>query len=191
MLLLVHIYHCQVHPPTTQTNWCARINTLQHVCLHTEAVRRPTRRLCLKSAQKYKSPLRLQLQRNLIGSIAQVAFWTFSDHRRLMCVWILPSLSILTNTFVCPYQEIEQRLQQQAALSPSSGPTGPNASKTDTMIRHHALRQVHAFIHLMVLCLPPGFVATKLKLDVDVYILCLHQPFSYVFNWYWVKYKKD
>ncbi|KAM9838609.1 LOW QUALITY PROTEIN: transcriptional repressor p66-beta [Aulostomus maculatus] len=38
-------------------------------------------------------------------------------------------------------QEIEQRLQQQAALSPSSAPTGPNASKTDSMIRHHALRQ--------------------------------------------------
>lgn len=44
---------------------------------------------------------------------------------------------------VPPYQEIEQRLQQQAALSPSSAPTGPNASKTDSMIRHHALRQVH------------------------------------------------
>lgn len=43
---------------------------------------------------------------------------------------------------VSPCQEIEQRLQQQAALSPSSAPTGPNASKTDTMIRHHALRQV-------------------------------------------------
>lgn len=39
MLLLVHIYHCWIHPPTTQTN-C--INTHQHVCLHTEAVRRPT-----------------------------------------------------------------------------------------------------------------------------------------------------
>ncbi|XP_075907577.1 transcriptional repressor p66-beta [Nelusetta ayraudi] len=50
----------------------------------------------------------------------------------------------LKNAFVKALQqeqEIEQRLQQQAALSPSSGPTGPNASKTDTMIRHHALRQ--------------------------------------------------
>ncbi|XP_010746720.1 transcriptional repressor p66-beta isoform X4 [Larimichthys crocea] len=53
----------------------------------------------------------------------------------------------LKNAFVKALQqeqEIEQRLQQQAALSPSSAPTGPNASKTDTMIRHHALRQVHA-----------------------------------------------
>ncbi|XP_019960867.1 transcriptional repressor p66-beta isoform X2 [Paralichthys olivaceus] len=54
----------------------------------------------------------------------------------------------LKNAFVKALQqeqEIEQRLQQQAALSPSSVPTGPNASKTDTMIRHHALRQVHMF----------------------------------------------
>uniref|UniRef100_A0A671WIS0 GATA zinc finger domain containing 2B n=1 Tax=Sparus aurata TaxID=8175 RepID=A0A671WIS0_SPAAU len=52
----------------------------------------------------------------------------------------------LKNAFVKALQqeqEIEQRLQQQAALSPSSAPTGPNASKTDSMIRHHALRQVH------------------------------------------------
>ncbi|XP_039977420.1 transcriptional repressor p66-beta [Xiphias gladius] len=50
----------------------------------------------------------------------------------------------LKNAFVKALQqeqEIEQRLQQQAALSPNSVPTGPNASKTDTMIRHHALRQ--------------------------------------------------
>ncbi|XP_040909099.1 transcriptional repressor p66-beta [Toxotes jaculatrix] len=50
----------------------------------------------------------------------------------------------LKNAFVKALQqeqEIEQRLQQQVALSPSSVPTGPNASKTDTMIRHHALRQ--------------------------------------------------
>ncbi|KAF0047732.1 hypothetical protein F2P81_001365 [Scophthalmus maximus] len=50
----------------------------------------------------------------------------------------------LKNAFVKALQqeqEIEQRLQQQAALSPCSVPTGPNASKTDTMIRHHALRQ--------------------------------------------------
>ncbi|XP_068431393.1 transcriptional repressor p66-beta [Clinocottus analis] len=50
----------------------------------------------------------------------------------------------LKNAFVKALQqeqEIEQRLQQQAALSPSSAATGPNASKTDTMIRHHALRQ--------------------------------------------------
>uniref|UniRef100_A0A3Q3J7I2 GATA-type domain-containing protein n=1 Tax=Monopterus albus TaxID=43700 RepID=A0A3Q3J7I2_MONAL len=50
----------------------------------------------------------------------------------------------LKNAFVKALQqeqEIEQRLQQQAALSPSSAPTGPSASKTDSMIRHHALRQ--------------------------------------------------
>ncbi|KAM9307074.1 transcriptional repressor p66-beta [Pholidichthys leucotaenia] len=50
----------------------------------------------------------------------------------------------LKNAFVKALQqeqEIEQRLQQQAALSPSSVAAGPNASKTDTMIRHHALRQ--------------------------------------------------
>ncbi|XP_037119417.1 transcriptional repressor p66-beta isoform X2 [Syngnathus acus] len=49
----------------------------------------------------------------------------------------------LKNAFVKALQqeqEIEQRLQQ-AALSPSSAPSGPNASKTDSLIRHHALRQ--------------------------------------------------
>ncbi|XP_029919096.1 transcriptional repressor p66-beta [Myripristis murdjan] len=50
----------------------------------------------------------------------------------------------LKNAFVKALQqeqEIEQRLQQQAALSPSSAPPGSNATKTDSMIRHHALRQ--------------------------------------------------
>ncbi|XP_037549528.1 transcriptional repressor p66-beta [Nematolebias whitei] len=50
----------------------------------------------------------------------------------------------LKNAFVKALQqeqEIEQRLQQQAALSPSSAPTGSNVSKTDSMIRQHALRQ--------------------------------------------------
>uniref|UniRef100_A0A087XRB5 GATA zinc finger domain containing 2B n=1 Tax=Poecilia formosa TaxID=48698 RepID=A0A087XRB5_POEFO len=50
----------------------------------------------------------------------------------------------LKNAFVKALQqeqEIEQRLQQQAALSPSSAATGSNVSKTDTMIRQHALRQ--------------------------------------------------
>ncbi|XP_036001510.1 transcriptional repressor p66-beta [Fundulus heteroclitus] len=50
----------------------------------------------------------------------------------------------LKNAFVKALQqeqEIEQRLQQQAALSPSSASTGSNISKTDTMIRQHALRQ--------------------------------------------------
>ncbi|XP_020788441.1 transcriptional repressor p66-beta [Boleophthalmus pectinirostris] len=50
----------------------------------------------------------------------------------------------LKNAFVKALQqeqEIEQRLQQQATLSPSSSSTGSNSSKTDSMIRHHALRQ--------------------------------------------------
>ncbi|XP_072572243.1 transcriptional repressor p66-beta-like isoform X3 [Paramormyrops kingsleyae] len=51
----------------------------------------------------------------------------------------------LKNAFVKALQqeqEIEQRLQQQAALSPSSAQTVPSISKADSMIRHHALRQV-------------------------------------------------
>ncbi|XP_048881188.1 transcriptional repressor p66-beta-like isoform X4 [Brienomyrus brachyistius] len=51
----------------------------------------------------------------------------------------------LKNAFVKALQqeqEIEQRLQQQAALSPSSAQTVPSISKPDSMIRHHALRQV-------------------------------------------------
>ncbi|XP_015192181.2 transcriptional repressor p66-beta isoform X2 [Lepisosteus oculatus] len=50
----------------------------------------------------------------------------------------------LKNAFVKALQqeqEIEQRLQQQAALSPSSAPAVPNVSKPESMIRHHALRQ--------------------------------------------------
>ncbi|XP_041868199.1 transcriptional repressor p66-beta [Melanotaenia boesemani] len=50
----------------------------------------------------------------------------------------------LKNAFVKALQqeqEIEQRLQQQAALSPSSAPTASSVSKTDSMIRQHALRQ--------------------------------------------------
>ncbi|KAK0151926.1 Transcriptional repressor p66-beta [Merluccius polli] len=50
----------------------------------------------------------------------------------------------LKNAFVKALQqeqEIEQRLQQQAALSPSTAPSGQNASKPEAMIRHHALRQ--------------------------------------------------
>ncbi|XP_046874880.1 transcriptional repressor p66-beta [Hypomesus transpacificus] len=50
----------------------------------------------------------------------------------------------LKNAFVKALQqeqEIEQRLQQQAALSPSTAHTLPNVSKAETMIRHHALRQ--------------------------------------------------
>ncbi|KPP66469.1 transcriptional repressor p66-beta-like [Scleropages formosus] len=49
----------------------------------------------------------------------------------------------LKNAFVKALQQeqIEQRLQQQAALSPSSAQTVPSVSKAESMIRHHALRQ--------------------------------------------------
>ncbi|XP_057210655.1 transcriptional repressor p66-beta [Triplophysa rosa] len=50
----------------------------------------------------------------------------------------------LKNAFVKALQqeqEIEQRLQQQAALSPSSAQTVPSVSKGESLIRHHALRQ--------------------------------------------------
>ncbi|KAM6899494.1 transcriptional repressor p66-beta [Xenentodon cancila] len=50
----------------------------------------------------------------------------------------------LKNAFVKALQqeqEIEQRLQQQATLSPSSAATGSSVSKTDGLIRQHALRQ--------------------------------------------------
>ncbi|XP_041099091.1 transcriptional repressor p66-beta isoform X2 [Polyodon spathula] len=50
----------------------------------------------------------------------------------------------LKNAFVKALQqeqEIEQRLQQQASLSPSSAPTVPSGSKSDNLLRHHALRQ--------------------------------------------------
>ncbi|KAI4888983.1 hypothetical protein NFI96_028058 [Prochilodus magdalenae] len=50
----------------------------------------------------------------------------------------------LKNAFVKALQqeqEIEQRLQQQAALSPSSAQTVTSVSKAESMIRHHALRQ--------------------------------------------------
>ncbi|NXV55127.1 P66B protein, partial [Molothrus ater] len=41
---------------------------------------------------------------------------------------------------VCP-QEIEQRLQQQAALSPTAAPAVPSVGKQDGILRHHTLRQ--------------------------------------------------
>ncbi|XP_066530883.1 transcriptional repressor p66-beta isoform X2 [Hoplias malabaricus] len=50
----------------------------------------------------------------------------------------------LKNAFVKALQqeqEIEQRLQQQAALSPSAAQTVPSVSKAESMIQHHALRQ--------------------------------------------------
>ncbi|NXD58829.1 P66B protein, partial [Corvus moneduloides] len=39
-------------------------------------------------------------------------------------------------------QEIEQRLQQQAALSPTAAPAVPSVGKQDGILRHHTLRQV-------------------------------------------------
>lgn len=39
-------------------------------------------------------------------------------------------------------QEIEQRLQQQAALSPTAAPAVSNVSKQESILRHHTLRQV-------------------------------------------------
>lgn len=41
-----------------------------------------------------------------------------------------------------PAQEIEQRLQQQAALSPTAAPAVPSVGKQDGILRHHTLRQV-------------------------------------------------
>ncbi|NXK70600.1 P66B protein, partial [Sylvietta virens] len=40
-----------------------------------------------------------------------------------------------------PAQEIEQRLQQQAALSPTAAPAVPSVGKQDGILRHHSLRQ--------------------------------------------------
>ncbi|NXK76352.1 P66B protein, partial [Amazona guildingii] len=42
----------------------------------------------------------------------------------------------------CAAQEIEQRLQQQAALSPTAAPPGGSGSKQEGIMRHHTLRQV-------------------------------------------------
>ncbi|NXY87370.1 P66B protein, partial [Alcedo cyanopectus] len=53
----------------------------------------------------------------------------------------------LKNAFVKALQqeqEIEQRLQQQAALSPPAAPAVPSGSKQDGILRHHTLRQVGA-----------------------------------------------
>ncbi|XP_045838991.1 transcriptional repressor p66-beta isoform X2 [Meles meles] len=50
----------------------------------------------------------------------------------------------LKNAFVKALQqeqEIEQRLQQQAALSPTAAPAVSSVSKQDTILRHHTLRQ--------------------------------------------------
>ncbi|XP_047560146.1 transcriptional repressor p66-beta isoform X3 [Lutra lutra] len=50
----------------------------------------------------------------------------------------------LKNAFVKALQqeqEIEQRLQQQAALSPTAAPAVSSVSKQDTIMRHHTLRQ--------------------------------------------------
>ncbi|XP_062367658.1 transcriptional repressor p66-beta isoform X2 [Cinclus cinclus] len=50
----------------------------------------------------------------------------------------------LKNAFVKALQqeqEIEQRLQQQAALSPTAAPAVPSVAKQDGILRHHTLRQ--------------------------------------------------
>ncbi|XP_064416650.1 transcriptional repressor p66-beta isoform X2 [Latimeria chalumnae] len=50
----------------------------------------------------------------------------------------------LKNAFVKALQqeqEIEQRLQQQAALSPTAAPTVTSLNKQESIIRHHSLRQ--------------------------------------------------
>ncbi|XP_063277289.1 transcriptional repressor p66-beta isoform X2 [Prinia subflava] len=50
----------------------------------------------------------------------------------------------LKNAFVKALQqeqEIEQRLQQQAALSPTAAPAVPSVGKQDGILRHHTLRQ--------------------------------------------------
>ncbi|XP_032753764.1 transcriptional repressor p66-beta isoform X4 [Rattus rattus] len=54
----------------------------------------------------------------------------------------------LKNAFVKALQqeqEIEQRLQQQAALSPTTAPAVSSVSKQETIMRHHTLRQVRNF----------------------------------------------
>lgn len=57
MLLLVHIYHCQIHPPTTQTYKLMRQNTYSPTCMPTYrgCTQAYMCRLCVESAQKYKS----------------------------------------------------------------------------------------------------------------------------------------
>uniref|UniRef100_A0A8C8BHV2 GATA zinc finger domain containing 2B n=1 Tax=Otus sunia TaxID=257818 RepID=A0A8C8BHV2_9STRI len=53
----------------------------------------------------------------------------------------------LKNAFVKALQqeqEIEQRLQQQAALSPTAAPAVSSVSKQENIMRHHTLRQVSA-----------------------------------------------
>lgn len=59
----------------------------------------------------------------------------------------------LKNAFVKALQqeqEIEQRLQQQAALSPTTAPAVSSVSKQETIMRHHTLRQVRSFFTTML-----------------------------------------
>nr|XP_021397811.1 transcriptional repressor p66-beta [Lonchura striata domestica] len=53
--------------------------------------------------------------------------------------WALPGVPE-DNRALFP-QEIEQRLQQQAALSPTAAPAVPSVGKQDGILRHHTLRQ--------------------------------------------------
>ncbi|XP_026550064.1 transcriptional repressor p66-beta-like [Notechis scutatus] len=67
----------------------------------------------------------------------------------------------LKNAFVKALQqeqEIEQRLQQQATLSPTTAPASvASVSKQESIMRHHTLRQVRPFAQRgsAALCLPP------------------------------------
>lgn len=76
-------------------------------------------------------------------------------------------------------QEIEQRLQQQAALSPTTAPAVSSVSKQETIMRHHTLRQVRISLEvLLVIYSSSSFVLWKIILLFCTPILCspLHLP---------------
>ncbi|NXL72688.1 P66B protein, partial [Leptocoma aspasia] len=62
--------------------------------------------------------------------------------------WDLGGMAFPWELSAAPAQEIEQRLQQQAALSPTAAPAVPSVGKQDGILRHHTLRQDP--------CCPPG-----------------------------------
>ena len=53
-----------------------------------------------------------------------------------------PRCSIPEGVCAAFLQEIEQRLQQQAALSPTAAPAVSSVGKQENIMRHHTLRQV-------------------------------------------------
>ncbi|NWX54102.1 P66B protein, partial [Promerops cafer] len=55
--------------------------------------------------------------------------------------WERGGMAFPRNRVSAPAQEIEQRLQQQAALSPTAAPAVPSVGKQDGILRHHTLRQ--------------------------------------------------